>query len=201
MLQNFVTFIFLFQIASFSVASSLNETTDPELTATSKSLPPSKAILLSTSAQNPNLAQGSQTSQKAEAVKPSVLTFLEWREQVAADSKLRAEALRLDLSRQVDVSKNFSRTDDLRASSHLIDDLKRKIRIERMKQEAAIELSLREYFVTYLMASKDSDQRINELSKRLSAAEVAQLLRSYAEIVNQTRHSSSTQALAPNNEQ
>ncbi len=145
------------------------------------------------------------TTIKEEASKSSVLTFKEWREQVAKDSRLKVNSLNTDLSRQIDVSKNFSKTDDLRASNHLIDDLKRQVQIEKMRYEATAELSLREYFVAYLMASKGVDQRILELSKRLSPEEVAQLLRSYAEIVSQSRHSlgiqSSTQAQAPSNEQ
>lgn len=165
---------------------------------------PSSETFAATNTSHVSATIGSATV-KIEPTKNTVLTFKEWREQVAKDSRLKVNALNTDLSRQIDVSKNFSKTDDLRASNHLIDDLKRQVQIEKMRYEASAELSLREYFVAYLMASKGVDQRISELSKRLTPEEVAQLLRSYAEIVSQSRHStganSSSQAQAPSNEQ
>lgn len=112
-------------------------------------------------------------------------SYREWKLVMASEAEVRFNHTR-DLmltSQRVTASKDPNNAPSMTSEAGLHADLQamqRKYEKERLQLSMAHDLTISDYFVGYLTKQADLGQAIKEVSDRLSAEEVAELMNAYA---------------------
>ncbi len=132
---------------------------------------------------------------------PAFLTFNEWRQKMIQDAEKNVLKTESEIAAYTLASKQFTNEPEKRQSLIRLKDLRLKLEIEKMRLTAASDLSMNDYFIGHLMKPSVTPEVALELSERFSEAEVALLVRAFAEMVRKSRHSNLIQATIPAIEQ
>lgn len=125
----------------------------------------------------------------------NVKNYKEWKSAMITDSENRIKNLKENINKNRQTANiNSLSTSNTHSEGGLSNDLNQKINqsvghlqilVEKEEQQLSVakELSISDYFVGYLTKQKSLSNAIKDVSGRLSADEVAELMQAYAELI------------------
>jgi hypothetical protein len=131
--------------------------------------------------QMASLSQATYMPQTAQLVQPSQLapiktvkSYREWKQSKISEAETRLKNLKEDVLRSRGLSLNAT-------EAGLSTSLQRMLDNEELQFAMAQDLTITDYFIGYLARQKSLQQAIKEVSGKLSADEVAELMTAYAD--------------------